>query len=78
MKPWTLEELLKQRKITTGQFARMVGMNKKTIEKWMEPGGMDRMTAQRMKTICGLLDCGVLITGDGITLENYEDEWRAG
>ena len=60
---WTLKDVLDYRKITTGQFARLLGVNKKTVEGWLKPDGL--------QTICRMLDCGVLIDEDGLTLEVY-------
>ena len=59
---WTLKDVLDYRRITTGQFARLMGVNKKTVEGWLKPEGLKGMRAQRLQTICKMLDCGVLIT----------------
>lgn len=68
---WTLKDVLDYRRITTGQFARLMGVNKKTVEGWLKPEGLKGMRAQRLQTICKMLDCGVLIDEDGLTLEVY-------
>lgn len=40
---WTLKDVLGYRKITTGQFARLMGVNKKTVEGWLKPDGLKGM-----------------------------------
>ena len=51
---WTLRDVLDYRQITTGQFARLLGVNKKTVEGWLKPDGLKGMRAQRLQTICGM------------------------
>ena len=65
------KDVLDYRKITTGQFARLLGVNKSTVEGWLKPDGLKGMRVQRLQTICRMLDCGVLIDEDGLTLEVY-------
>lgn len=37
---WTLKDVLDYRRITTGQFARLMGVNKSTVEGWLKPDGL--------------------------------------
>ena len=67
----TLGDALAYRGVTTGQLARLVGVNKSTVEGWARPGGMGGMSVKRLRTICEMLDCGVLVTEDGAEVELY-------
>ena len=72
----TLKEALQYRGVTTGQLARILGVNKATVEGWTKPEGMSGMTVRRLRTICEMLECGVLITEDGPEVELYGGKYE--
>lgn len=66
-----LKEAMQYRGETAESLGRRMRVTEQTVEGWMRDGGLDRLSAARLREIAAALDGGVLVTEDGCEVELY-------
>ena len=67
----TLKEAMKYRGETLNSLAKLAEVSTNTVERWVQPGALEKLSAARLQQIAKALDGGVLITEDGCEVELY-------
>ena len=70
----TLEEAMKYRGETVRSLAKATETS--CVKRWVQPGGLERLSAVRLQQIARALDGGVLVTEDGCEVELYGGKAR--
>lgn len=72
----TLEEAMKYRGETVRSLAKATETAPSCVKRWVQPGGLERLSAVRLQQIARALDGGVLVTEDGCEVELYGGKAR--
>lgn len=72
----TLEEAMKYRGETVRSLAKATETAPSCVKCWVQPGGLERLSAVRLQQIARALDGGVLVTEDGYEVELYGGKER--
>lgn len=72
----TLEEAMKYRGETVRSLAKATETTPSCVKRWVQPGGLERLSAVRLQQIARALDGGVLVTEDGCEVELYGGKAR--
>jgi len=67
----TLGEAMRYRGENESTLAVTLGSRAVDVRRWCKPGGLEKLSAQRLKQLAEALDGGVLITEDGVEFELY-------
>lgn len=67
----TLKEAMIYRGENESTLALMLATRPLDVRRWCKPGGLEKLSAQRLQQLAKALDGGVLITEDGAEFELY-------
>lgn len=67
----TLEEAMRYRGENESTLALTLATRPLDVRRWCKPGGLEKLSAQRLQQLAKALDGGVLITEDGAEVELY-------
>ena len=62
---------LKEAMIYRGENESTLATRPLDVRRWCKPGGLEKLSAQRLQQLAKALDGGVLITEDGAEFELY-------
>ena len=74
----TLKEAMIYRGENESTLALMLATRPLDVRRWCKPGGLEKLSAQRLQQLAKALDGGVLITEDGAEFELLEEECEQG
>ena len=67
----TLKEAMIYRGENESTLALMLATRPLDVRRWCKPGGLEKLSAQRLQQLAKALDGGVLITEGGAEFELY-------
>lgn len=67
----TLKEAMTYRGMTEEDLAKKLGSNPAYVRRWCWPGGLAKLSAERLQGLAKALDGGILVTEDGFEVELY-------